>query len=575
MGAMKKNTTSTRLTFNILFIVSVLFVVMLGVVAWSSYNTIAEEATNATGSRLDAMIKEIELPMAEVEVTTCAGAQVVAAMASNDNFLNHLTHEVVSRSDKVVGCAVAFVDGVHHGDHWFSPYSYLDPASGEVLTKQLGSPDYDYHQMEWFKVAYETGEPHWSNPYFDEDGGERLMTTYSYPVKDTDGKVFAVITADIAIDWIDSLLHTIRPYPSAMASILCPDETVIGIDDLALLEMIREQGGQNEQLQQLHSEMKKGGDSLIRFRTGAHWSYAVYAPLRMGWSATIVCQYTDVLRSANRMLLQLIVMGLVGLLIVFLVCWLTLRQLTKPVDRMEGELTVARDIQLGMLRTDFPTCLHALLEPAKEVGGDLYDFDRRPDGSLYFAVGDVSGKGAPAALMMAITRAALRFVAGLGLSLGEAVGRVNNSVVDANSGGMFVTLFVGRLDPKTGLLRYCNGGHNPILVVPPDGEPYLLKAKANLALGVFADFRYEAEEVQLKPGTRLVLYTDGVTEAERDDHSQYGEERLLAWASTALVRDPQSTEQEVVESLYASVKEFVEGNMQNDDITILSVKIEN
>ena len=193
------------------------------------------------------------------------------------------------------------------------------------------------------------------------------------------------------------------------------------------------------------------------------------------------------------MLLQLIVMGLVGLLIVSLVCWLTLRQLTKPVDRMEGELTVARDIQLGMLRTDFPTCLHALLEPAKEVGGDLYDFNWRPDGGLYFAVGDVSGKGAPAALMMAITRAALRFVAGLGLSLGEAVGRVNNSVVDANSGGMFVTLFVGRLDPKTGLLRYCNGGHNPILVVPPYGEPYLLKAKANLALGVFADFQYEAK----------------------------------------------------------------------------------
>ena len=159
---MKKKSTSTRLTFNILFIVAVLFVVMLGVVAWSSYNTIAEEATNATGSRLDAMIKEIELPMAEVEVTTCAGAQVVAAMASNDNFLNHLTHEVVSRSDKVVGCAVAFVDGIHNGDHWFSPYSYCDPASGEVLTKQLGSPDYDYHQMEWFKVAYETGEPHWS-----------------------------------------------------------------------------------------------------------------------------------------------------------------------------------------------------------------------------------------------------------------------------------------------------------------------------------------------------------------------------------------------------------------------------
>ncbi|MBP5542354.1 MAG: SpoIIE family protein phosphatase [Bacteroidales bacterium] len=562
------------MTVNILLFVSIMFVIALAVVAWTSYSTIADEATKATKNRLYAMIREIEIPLVEVEVSTLAGARIVQAVPGDDDLLIRLAHSAVAQSDKVVGCAVAFADGVHRGDHWFAPYTYRDPATGEVVDKYLGSSTYDYHRMQWFQGPYETGNPQWSDPYFDTDGGNQLMTTYSYPVKDADGKVFAIITADIAIDWIDSLLHTIRPYPNSVASILCQDETVIGIDDPALLEMIREQGGKNEQLQRLHNEMKKGGDSLIRFRTGRHWSYAVYAPLRMGWSATIVCQYSDVLRSANRMLLQLIVMGLVGLLIVSLVCWLTLRQLTKPVDRMEGELTVARDIQLGMLRTDFPTCLHALLEPAKEVGGDLYDFNWRPDGGLYFAVGDVSGKGAPAALMMAITRAALRFVAGLGLSLGEAVGRVNNSVVDANSGGMFVTLFVGRLDPKTGLLRYCNGGHNPILVVPPDGEPYLLKAKANLALGVFADFQYEAEEMQLKPGTRLVLYTDGVTEAERDDHAQYGEERLLAWASTALVRDPKSTEQEVVESLFASVKEFVEGNMQNDDITIMSVLYE-
>jgi len=238
-------------------------------------------------------------------------------------------------------------------------------------------------------------------------------------------------------------------------------------------------------------------------------------------------------------------------------------------ERMESELNVARTIQMGMLNTDFPPQLHALLTPAKEVGGDLYDFIRKGD-VLHFAVGDVSGKGVPASLVMSITRAMLHFVATLDLPLNESVNRINNSVADSNSNDMFVTLFIGRINLKTGQMDYCNAGHNPPVVIPPEGKPYFLPVKSNVAAGLLEGFLYEAEQIDLEPGTRILAYTDGVTEAENDRFELYGEERLM----DDIAHFPADIdEQSVVERLYRSVKTFTAGHPQSDDITIMSLKI--
>ncbi|MBQ9661300.1 MAG: SpoIIE family protein phosphatase [Bacteroidales bacterium] len=238
-------------------------------------------------------------------------------------------------------------------------------------------------------------------------------------------------------------------------------------------------------------------------------------------------------------------------------------------ERMESELNVARTIQMGMLNTHFPPQLHALLTPAKEVGGDLYDFILK-DNVLHFAVGDVSGKGVPASLVMSITRAMLHFVATLDLPLNESVSRINNSVADANSNDMFVTLFVARINLKTMRMDYCNAGHNPPVVIPPDGAPRFLPVKSNLAAGLLEQFPYESEAVDLVPGTRLIVYTDGVTEAENDSLELYGEDRMLA--NIGLL-EADMDEKAVVQHIYRSVKAFAAGRPQSDDITIMSVKI--
>ena len=238
-------------------------------------------------------------------------------------------------------------------------------------------------------------------------------------------------------------------------------------------------------------------------------------------------------------------------------------------ERMESELNVARTIQMGMLNTNFPPQLHAMLKPAKEVGGDLYDFLRKGD-VLQFAVGDVSGKGVPASLVMSITRAMLHFVATLDLPLSESVSRLNNSVADSNSNDMFVTLFIGRINVKTGHMDYCNAGHNPPVILAPGEAPRFLQVKSNLAAGLMENFPYESESIELEPGTRLVAYTDGVTEAENNDFALFGEERLLGAVQQSAADGDEKT---VVEHIYQSVKGFTGSHPQSDDITIMSLKI--
>ena len=238
-------------------------------------------------------------------------------------------------------------------------------------------------------------------------------------------------------------------------------------------------------------------------------------------------------------------------------------------ERMESELNVAHTIQMGMLNTDFPPQLHALLTPAKEVGGDLYDFIRMGD-VLHFAIGDVSGKGVPASLVMAITRSMLHFVATLDLPLNDSVNRINNSVADGNSNDMFVTLFIARINLKTLRMDYCNAGHNPPVIISPDGTPRFLPVKSNLAAGLLEQFPYQDEHIDLEPGSRIVVYTDGVTEAETDRLELYGEERLMEVVKQ-LKAD--MDEEAVVNHIYQSVKTFTAGHPQNDDITIMSVKV--
>jgi sigma-B regulation protein RsbU (phosphoserine phosphatase) len=211
--------------------------------------------------------------------------------------------------------------------------------------------------------------------------------------------------------------------------------------------------------------------------------------------------------------------------------------------------------------------LHATLTPAKEVGGDFYDFLIR-DNRLYFAIGDVSGKGVPAALIMAITRSRFRLYCEGKLTAAEIVAGLNHALCSENDAFMFVTMFVGVLDLATNRLTYCNAGHNPPVIIGPHGCRFL-EVVPNLPLGVEAEMQYAEQSEQLQANSGLLLYTDGLTEAERTDHQQFGEARMLQ----ALEKLTTASAKTVVENLQQAVAEFVDGAEPSDDLTLFCVRV--
>jgi len=240
---------------------------------------------------------------------------------------------------------------------------------------------------------------------------------------------------------------------------------------------------------------------------------------------------------------------------------------TTVKERMESELRIARDIQMSMVPSVFPSVegldMYASMTPAKEVGGDLYNFLRKGD-KLYFCIGDVSGKGVPASLFMAIVTRGFRTLALTGRTPAEIATRLNNELTENNEQGMFVTMFICMYDLKQRRIEYCNAGHNPPIIGNAHCA-FLDVKETNAPLGLWPDLEYAGEEMDLPSGSMMLLYTDGLNEAENCRQEQYGEDRiieLLTSLSAGSCRD-------VVEALKADVDRFRDGAEQNDDLTLL------
>ena len=249
------------------------------------------------------------------------------------------------------------------------------------------------------------------------------------------------------------------------------------------------------------------------------------------------------------------------------------RNLVLERNRLQSELKVASVIQHSLLpdiSKDYPDReeldVSALMEAAKEVGGDFYDVFFVDKDRVAFLIGDVSGKGVPAALFMANAKITLQNCIRDIPELSSAVTTANNALCARNEADMFVTLWVGVLDLESGEITYVNAGHNPPIMVTKDGADYL-KTKSGFVLAGMEDIVYKEHKLTLGKGDTLYLYTDGVTEAENEKKELYGEERLLACFSK-----PEASAEEFVEAVRSSVAEFVDRHSQFDDMTMLCFK---
>ena len=213
--------------------------------------------------------------------------------------------------------------------------------------------------------------------------------------------------------------------------------------------------------------------------------------------------------------------------------------------------------------------IHGSMRAARSVGGDFYDYFFIDDRYLAFAIGDVTGKGVPAALFMAVSRTLLRATAARGSSPRECLASVNASLCAEDVGGMFVTCFYGVLDTRTGRIEICNAGHNPPYILRGNGSVEPTPQVGGFMLGMFAHGTYESTTIDLGPGDSLVLYTDGVTEAVNEAEDHYDEERLEATLHHLATAGTTVTAERIVGGVMADVEQFAGCAPQADDITML------
>ena len=250
-------------------------------------------------------------------------------------------------------------------------------------------------------------------------------------------------------------------------------------------------------------------------------------------------------------------------------------KVTAEKERIGAELSLANDIQAAMIPHIFPAFpernefdLYAGMEPAKEVGGDFYDYFLIDEDHLGFLIADVSGKGVPAALFMMASKIILQSVAMLGGSPGEILTKTNEALCSNNEAEMFVTVWLGILELSTGKLTAANAGHEYPVLKTPEGGFEIYKDKHGFVLGGMAGMRYQEYEVQMEPGSKLFLYTDGVPEATNKEETLFGMDRMVEALNLAPDADPET----ILINVRAAVDGFVKDAEQFDDLTMLCVE---
>jgi sigma-B regulation protein RsbU (phosphoserine phosphatase) len=451
--------------------------------------------------------------------------------------------------------------------------------------------------------------------------------------------VFAgVVTADISLSWLQELVGSIRLYDSGYAFLLSRHGTFITHPDKNLVmnqtifSLAEERG--SAELRELGQRMLSGEAAFTPVGTllSPKDSYMFSDGLAYaGWTLGVVFPRDEMLGDVFRLSKSMLAIGAAGFVLLVLVTVGIARRITHPLcelsasareiasgnldlqlpdirandevgdlaesfrfmntslkefisdltsttqakERIESELRIAREIQMGILPKLFPAFpdrrefeVFASIEPAKEVGGDLYDFFFVDDAHFCFLVGDVSGKGVPAAFFMAVTKTLLKVVAERGLDPGDILTRVNADLSSENESCMFVTLFLAVMNIETGETRYANAGHNPPVFLPCGGEPEWIPPFGEPVAGIMEGMRYSTKTMTLKPGDLLFIYTDGVTEAMDPDGALFGEERLMHMLSA----EDEPFAPKLVKDVGEAIRVFTRGAEQSDDITMLAMQ---
>ena len=637
----RKSSIAKRLAWRIILSMTVVFTGILAfilIIIWA-FGTVLLVGINFAAMQVST--EKINNVFVTVETAVTNNVPEVKENLGNDKRLYFAQENLLTLNPNIIGSAVAYNSayGPKKGQP-FSPYAYRDSMG--IHTKQLTDEKYDYQHQEWYEEPMEQGKGTWSEPYVDKGGGEIPMITYSLPLINNEGDIYAIHTADISLDWLSDLMREMdnnyneefflndsdNPAYSFIIShegtfIVHPEQSYVLSKNIQ--DFFKEKGSAPVVMSGSHNTTTR-----LFIDNNNKYNVLFYSSIqRTDWTMGVMVPLINIIKPVLYIVGILLVIMILGLIVVALMCRGVIKRITKPLrrfadsadeiskgnfqaelpkikskdemlrlrnsfetmqtslvrqieetkimneekGRLEGELHTARHIQMSMLPKTFPPFperddldIYGLLAPAKEVGGDLYDFYIR-DEKLFFCIGDVSGKGVPASLVMAVTRSLFRSTSSHENRPSRIINIINDAIARDNESNMFVTFFLGILDLPTGRLRYCNAGHNAPISIKQDKVGFL-QVIPNIPIGVLTDFQFEEQETWLPHGAAIFLFTDGLNEAENNNHEQFGDGRILAVEQDAY----NLSAQEQIDKMTQAVKMHVNGAEQNDDMTMLSIK---
>lgn len=628
---MRSGGLATRLTLIFLTGVLVIFSIAFFYTYDYSRKILLKEAEQSARMQADLTLSRLETVLGPLEAVPSSLTSILSSESPDPYRILLMTQDIILKNPLVYGSCIAF-EPRSNGAADYAHYLF-ETGSG-LGSKRLGG-SYNFYAMDWYRLPKEKGSPVWVGPYYDTGGGDTLMCTFSVPFfeKKASKKEFAgVLTLDLSLTALSGMVSSIRPEKGGIAFLISADGRLVTAPSAEYLnKSLSDLVGKDQTLAHATlAKMLQGGTGFLMlnrtWKGEAAWLY--YAPVKTtGWSLAIIFPESTLFADLHAFFRRLLFVFLASVLaMAATIIFLSLR-LAKPIrqlaiatqkigngdftsslpeirsrteigeladsfsrmqgalntytrsleeataarERMEGELRVAHDIQLGLLPSSFPhrseLDLGALLEPAKLIGGDFYDFFFLDDDRLFLAIGDVAGKGIPAALFMSVTRTFFRSKAGSGTTPAQTMNEVNAELCRNNPNQLFVTFLVAILHVGSGLLELCNAGHPLPLLRKKNGLVRPLALKPNIPLGINPEFRFQKDSIILMSGDQVVFYTDGITEAEDPSgrfYTRWSLERSIS------VADPM-TSARLASTVMESLRAFTSGAPPSDDIALMAL----
>ena len=498
------------------------------------------------------------------------------------------TARIIENTPEAIGSCLVFAPNFYpQKGRLFEPYAYKE--GNDVKVKQIsqeGVHDYTTHPA--YQEVRRSMKPFWSDPYqYETDSTTLSLTTYSYPLTDNDNRFIAICGLDLSLEQIGDTLNARHIYPSSFNLLLTSGGKIISgpskghpktHDVQQVIRMINDSTVERTFSRSGHSKCI----NFVSETDNAH-GCIYYANMRRSarWQVAVVCYDDEVYEDLLWMRIKIFFLMLLGFGVLGFIIHRFARNeriLNKAQiiqERLGSELRIAQEIQMGMLPKEFlpypdrnDLQISGSLVPAREVGGDIYDFFLR-DEKLFFCIGDVSGKGVPSAIIMAEIHSQFRMATVHETNPAHIMQTLNIASCDGNEKNIFITFFIGVLDLPTGRFRYCNAGHDvPYLIANTASEPVPLPVISNIPIGLFPEFEFKMQQTIIEKDTTIFLYTDGLTEAKNPAHKQFGIERI----EKTLTGHSDDSPEQMIERMNQQVHAFMEQEEQSDDLTMLSIR---